>query len=87
MPGTGCDWLSFRPRPPQVLLRFRPHESHLDIPGGPVAQYGDLARDLQLQAFPQFVSGAAFFGRQAAAPVRVQFTRRALCMIDGWSQL
>uniref|UniRef100_A0A8D1I6X1 Rho guanine nucleotide exchange factor 37 n=1 Tax=Sus scrofa TaxID=9823 RepID=A0A8D1I6X1_PIG len=37
-----------------VLLRFRPHESHLDIPGGPVAQYGDLARDLQLQAFPQF---------------------------------
>uniref|UniRef100_A0A8D0SUB2 Rho guanine nucleotide exchange factor 37 n=1 Tax=Sus scrofa TaxID=9823 RepID=A0A8D0SUB2_PIG len=38
----------------EVLLRFRPHESHLDIPGGPVAQYGDLARDLQLQAFPQF---------------------------------
>lgn len=57
----------------EVLLRFRPHESHLDIPGGPVAQYGDLARDLQLQAFPQFVSGAAFFeaaaGRSGVAAV------------------
>uniref|UniRef100_A0A8C3W3U7 Rho guanine nucleotide exchange factor 37 n=1 Tax=Catagonus wagneri TaxID=51154 RepID=A0A8C3W3U7_9CETA len=38
----------------EVFLRFQPPEPGLDIPGGPAVQYCDLARDLQLQAFPQF---------------------------------
>ncbi|XP_059864530.1 rho guanine nucleotide exchange factor 37 isoform X1 [Delphinus delphis] len=36
------------------FLRFRPQEYDLDIPGGPVVQYCYLARDLQLQTFPEF---------------------------------
>ncbi|MBV98115.1 Rho guanine nucleotide exchange factor 37, partial [Eschrichtius robustus] len=39
---------------PKAFLRFRPQEYDLDIPGGPVVQYCYLARDLQLQAFPEF---------------------------------
>ncbi|XP_059999940.1 rho guanine nucleotide exchange factor 37 isoform X4 [Lagenorhynchus albirostris] len=38
----------------EAFLRFRPQEYDLDIPGGPVVQYCYLARDLQLQAFPEF---------------------------------
>nr|XP_058918195.1 rho guanine nucleotide exchange factor 37 isoform X2 [Kogia breviceps] len=38
----------------EAFLRFRPQEYDLDIPGGPVVQYCYLARDLQLQAFPDF---------------------------------
>ncbi|XP_006150940.1 rho guanine nucleotide exchange factor 37 [Tupaia chinensis] len=38
----------------EVFLRFRPHECNLDIPGGPVVQYCNLARDLQLKAFLEF---------------------------------
>ena len=45
----------------QAFLRFRPQEYDLDIPGGPVVQYCSLMRELQLQAFPQFVSGASPF--------------------------
>lgn len=41
----------------QAFLRFRPQEYDLDIPEGPAGQYCGLARDLQLQAFPEFVSG------------------------------
>ncbi|XP_066129065.1 rho guanine nucleotide exchange factor 37 isoform X1 [Saccopteryx bilineata] len=37
-----------------AFLRFRPQDCDLDTPGGPVAQYRNLARDLQLQAFPEF---------------------------------
>ncbi|XP_058575809.1 rho guanine nucleotide exchange factor 37 isoform X1 [Neofelis nebulosa] len=38
----------------EAFLRFRPQESELDIPGGPVVQYCSLMGDLQLQAFPDF---------------------------------
>ncbi|XP_067588319.1 rho guanine nucleotide exchange factor 37 isoform X3 [Pseudorca crassidens] len=38
----------------EAFLRFRPREYDLDIPGGPVVQYCYLARDLQLQTFPEF---------------------------------
>ncbi|XP_060152413.1 rho guanine nucleotide exchange factor 37 isoform X3 [Globicephala melas] len=38
----------------EAFLRFRPQEYDLDIPGGPVVQYCYLARDLQLQTFPEF---------------------------------
>ncbi|XP_036096760.1 rho guanine nucleotide exchange factor 37 isoform X2 [Molossus molossus] len=38
----------------EAFLHFRPQESDLDMPGGPVGQYCNLARDLQLQAFPVF---------------------------------
>ncbi|XP_010987791.1 rho guanine nucleotide exchange factor 37 isoform X2 [Camelus dromedarius] len=38
----------------EAFLRFRPQEYDLDIPGAPVVQYRYLARDLQLQAFPEF---------------------------------
>lgn len=43
----------------QALLCFRPQECDLDIPGGPVVQFCDLARDLQLHAFPEFVSATS----------------------------
>nr|XP_030703219.1 rho guanine nucleotide exchange factor 37 isoform X2 [Globicephala melas]XP_030703221.1 rho guanine nucleotide exchange factor 37 isoform X2 [Globicephala melas]XP_030703222.1 rho guanine nucleotide exchange factor 37 isoform X2 [Globicephala melas]XP_030703223.1 rho guanine nucleotide exchange factor 37 isoform X2 [Globicephala melas] len=39
----------------EAFLRFRPQEYDLDIPGGPVVQYCYLARDLQLQTFPEFM--------------------------------
>ncbi|XP_043320941.1 rho guanine nucleotide exchange factor 37 isoform X2 [Cervus elaphus] len=39
---------------PRAFLRFRPQDCNLEIPGGPVVQYCYLARDLQLQAFPEF---------------------------------
>ncbi|XP_006906447.1 rho guanine nucleotide exchange factor 37 [Pteropus alecto] len=38
----------------EAFLRFWPQECVLDICGGPVLQYCNLARDLQLQAFPEF---------------------------------
>ncbi|XP_016066124.1 PREDICTED: rho guanine nucleotide exchange factor 37 [Miniopterus natalensis] len=38
----------------EAFLRFRPQECDLDMPGGPVGQYCNLARDFQLQAFPEF---------------------------------
>ncbi|XP_036849958.1 rho guanine nucleotide exchange factor 37 isoform X2 [Manis javanica] len=38
----------------EAFLHFRPQECDLDIPEGPVVQSCSLARDLQLQAFPQF---------------------------------
>ncbi|KAI4584425.1 hypothetical protein MJG53_007704 [Ovis ammon polii x Ovis aries] len=38
----------------EAFLRFRPQDYNLEIPGGPVVQYCYLARDLQLQAFPEF---------------------------------
>ncbi|XP_062942836.1 rho guanine nucleotide exchange factor 37 [Cynocephalus volans] len=38
----------------EALLRFRPHEYNLDIPEGPMVQYCNLARDLQLEAFLEF---------------------------------
>ncbi|KAM9729947.1 rho guanine nucleotide exchange factor 37 isoform 3-T3 [Dama dama] len=38
----------------EAFLRFRPQDCNLEIPGGPVVQYCYLARDLQLQAFPEF---------------------------------
>ena len=43
----------------QAFLHFRLQECDLDIPEGPVGQYCNLARDLQLQAFPEFVSGVS----------------------------
>lgn len=45
----------------QAFLRFRPQQYDLDMPAGPVGQYCNLARDLQLQAFPEFVSGISPF--------------------------
>uniref|UniRef100_A0A4W2DEV8 Rho guanine nucleotide exchange factor 37 n=1 Tax=Bos indicus x Bos taurus TaxID=30522 RepID=A0A4W2DEV8_BOBOX len=38
----------------EAFLRFRPQDYNLEIPEGPVVQYCYLARDLQLQAFPEF---------------------------------
>lgn len=38
----------------EAFVRFQPQECALDIPEGPVVQYCNLARDLQLQAFPEF---------------------------------
>ncbi|XP_047412251.1 rho guanine nucleotide exchange factor 37 [Sciurus carolinensis] len=38
----------------EAFLRFRPHECDLDIPGGSVEQYSNLARDLQREAFLEF---------------------------------
>ncbi|XP_070321730.1 rho guanine nucleotide exchange factor 37 isoform X2 [Odocoileus virginianus] len=38
----------------EAFLRFWPQDCNLEIPGGPVVQYCYLARDLQLQAFPEF---------------------------------
>ncbi|KAK1343452.1 hypothetical protein QTO34_016232 [Cnephaeus nilssonii] len=38
----------------EAFLRFRPQQYDLDMPAGPVGQYCNLARDLQLQAFPEF---------------------------------
>ncbi|XP_005870524.1 PREDICTED: rho guanine nucleotide exchange factor 37 [Myotis brandtii] len=38
----------------EAFLRFRPQQYDLDMPAGPVGQYCSLARDLQLQAFPEF---------------------------------
>lgn len=38
----------------EAFLRFRPQQYDLDMPTGPVGQYCNLARDLQLQAFPEF---------------------------------
>uniref|UniRef100_K9IZ67 Rho guanine nucleotide exchange factor 37 n=1 Tax=Desmodus rotundus TaxID=9430 RepID=K9IZ67_DESRO len=38
----------------EAFLHFRLQECDLDIPEGPVGQYCNLARDLQLQAFPEF---------------------------------
>ncbi|XP_045140649.1 rho guanine nucleotide exchange factor 37 [Echinops telfairi] len=38
----------------EAFLRFRPHEHHLDISEGPVAQYCRLATELQLGAFLEF---------------------------------
>ncbi|XP_016005846.2 rho guanine nucleotide exchange factor 37 isoform X2 [Rousettus aegyptiacus] len=38
----------------EAFFRFWPRECDLDICGGPVVQYCNLARDLQLQAFPEF---------------------------------
>lgn len=65
----------------QAFLCFRPHEWSLDIPGGPAEQYCNLARDLQLEAFLQFVSGISIpppplllsFDKQVVAPTRVIF--------------
>ncbi|KAM8764375.1 rho guanine nucleotide exchange factor 37 isoform 2-T5 [Rhynchonycteris naso] len=37
-----------------AFLRFQPQDCDLDTPEGPVVQYRILARDLQLQAFPEF---------------------------------
>ncbi|XP_069892480.1 rho guanine nucleotide exchange factor 37 isoform X4 [Dipodomys merriami] len=39
----------------EAFLRFRPHECNLDIPGGSFEQYCSLARDLQCQAFLEFL--------------------------------
>ncbi|XP_032951507.1 rho guanine nucleotide exchange factor 37 isoform X2 [Rhinolophus ferrumequinum] len=38
----------------EAFFRFQPQEWDLDIPGGAVVQYRDLARDLQLHTFPEF---------------------------------
>ncbi|XP_074169848.1 rho guanine nucleotide exchange factor 37 isoform X2 [Rhinolophus sinicus] len=38
----------------EAFFRFQPQEWDLDIPGGAVVQYRNLARDLQLHAFPEF---------------------------------
>lgn len=45
--------------PVQAFLHFRPQECDLDVGRGPVVQYCSLTRDLQLQAFPEFVSGTS----------------------------
>lgn len=44
----------------QAFLHFRPHDYDLDVSEGPVAHYRSLARDLQCEAFLEFVSAAVF---------------------------
>lgn len=69
----------------QAFLCFRPHEQSLDIPGGPAEQYCSLARDLQLQAFLQFVSGLfppPSSDRQVVGLTRVIFRSQALIQLS-----